>query len=294
MTQRLMFVHAHPDDESSKGAATAARYLDDGAEVTLVTCTGGEAGDVLNPNVDPIEPERMAEIRAQELADAVAAIGFTRTYMLGYVDSGYHEDPDAIPPGTFARVPIDEAAAKLAAIIRRERPHVVVTYPEDGGYPHPDHIANHRVTMRAIDVAAGDDPVTGALEEHPAAEEPGWRVRKVYASLLFPRERLTALHEALEATDPSNELLAHFAERKLKTPPTVPDARIECGAQFERRDTALRAHVSQIDPAGRWFQLPRDLERTHYPYEAYTLLASTVPVNLPEDDFFAGLAPGDR
>src|SRR5690606_38667484 len=97
VNRRLMFVHAHPDDESSKGAATAVHYVDDGAEVVLVTCTGGEAGEVLNPSAAHATPEEMGGIRARELAAAVAAIGFTRTYGLGYADSGYHEDPAEVP-----------------------------------------------------------------------------------------------------------------------------------------------------------------------------------------------------
>lgn len=287
MTRRLLFVHAHPDDESSKGAATAARYADEGVEVVLVTCTGGDAGDVLNPGAGEIPAERMRETRARELEAAVAAIGFTRTHELGFVDSGYHEDPAEVPTGTFSRVPLDEPAAALAAIVRRERPHVVVTYPEDGGYPHPDHIMNHLVTMRALELAEQPDADLG---DHLGADLAPWRVRKVYATSTFPGERLRALHEAMLAahgTSPYSEWLEDRPERFEDERP--PDARVRCGEHFARRDAALLAHVSQIDPDGFWFAVPRDLEREHYPYEAYLVLRSDVLVQPTEDDLFAGL-----
>lgn len=289
MTRRLLFVHAHPDDEASKGAATAARYLDEGAEVVLITCTGGEAGDVLNPNAAPVPPGEMGSVRAKELADAVAAIGFTRTYHLGYIDSGYHEDPADVPEGTFGRVDVEEPSRIVAGILRRERPHVVVTYPEDGGYPHPDHIMNHAVTMRGMELAEDPD---ADLSEVPGGEHPPWRVPKVYASTIFPSERVFALHEAaLERGLPSpyERWIERYEERGDEVEDDTPDARIECADWFPRRDAALLAHVTQIDPNGNWFKLPRDLERQIYPYEAYGLLRSDVPIDGIEDDLFAGL-----
>lgn len=286
MTRRLLFVHAHPDDESSKGAATAARYVDDGTEVVLVTCTGGDAGDVLNPKADPIPREHMRATRARELQAAVAAIGFTRTHELGYLDSGFHEDPAEVAEGTFSRIPLDEPARALAAVLRRERPHVVVTYPEDGGYPHPDHIMNHLVTMRGLELAEDADADLG---DHYGAALAAWRVPKVYATATFPLERLEALHEAMLATHGSSPYTEWLEGRRDRVPAEVPDARIHCGAHFERRDAALLAHVSQIDPDGFWFGVPRELEIEHYPYEAYRLLRTDVLVQPVEADLFAGL-----
>jgi len=280
VTRRLMFVHAHPDDEASKGAATAARYVDEGAEVVLVTCTGGEAGEVLNPSADPVPAERMPEVRARELAAAVRAIGFTASHRLGYRDSGYHEDPDELPEGCFARQPVDGPASGLAGLVRRHRPHVVVTYPEDGGYPHPDHIMNHRVTMRALELA--EDPT---VDEHLLGGASAWRVPKVYASTIFPAERMRLLHEALV----ERGIDSPFARRLERADADEPDARVPCADRFDRRDAALRAHVTQIDPDGWWFQVPRELERELYPYEAYLLLRSDVEVQRPEEDLFAGL-----
>ncbi len=287
MSRRLLFVHAHPDDEASKGAATAARYVDEGAEVTLVTCTGGEAGDVLNPAAE-VGDEDMASIRARELAAAVAAIGFTRTHRLGYRDSGWHEDPGDVPEGVFSRLPIDEPARRLAGILRTERPHVVVTYPEDGGYPHPDHIMTHLVTERAMTLAAD---AHADLGDAAGAGAGAWQVAKVYASTIFPAERLEALHAAMldeHGESPYTKWLEKRAERRFGPDP---DSRIACAGHFERRDAALLAHVTQVDPEGMWFAVPRELERRVYPYEGFLLLRSAVLTRLPEADLFAGLDP---
>ena len=279
--RRLMFVHAHPDDESSKGAATAARYVDEGARVTLVTCTDGAAGEVLNPAFDTAQLDiaPIARIRADELADAVAAIGFHATYGLGFADSGWHEVAADVPQGTFARMDLDVAAAALARLVRSERPHVVVTYAEDGGYPHPDHIMNYLVTMRALERAAAVEGDAAGLDGAP------WQVAKVYAASAFPYERIEALHTAMLGAgleSPYGEWLEERLER-------TPDARIACAEQFPRRDAALRAHVSQVDPDGDWFAMPSSLEQATYPWESYALLETRVMTQLPEDDLFAGI-----
>ncbi len=270
--RRIMFIHAHPDDESSKAAATAARYVDEGARVTLVTCTDGAAGEVLNPSFDltALETVGIARVRSDELADAVTAIGFHAVHLLGFPDSGWHEDAAAVPDGTFARMDLDVAAEALADVIREERPHVVVTYPENGGYPHPDHIMTHLVSVRAIELAA-----------------PEWQVVKLYAANTFLRERVLALHEAMLAAgfeSPYEEWI-----ETGRRPDVVPHARIHCVDTFVRRDAALLAHASQVDPEGMWFAVPRDIEREAYPWEAYELLWSLVPTAVPEDDLFNGI-----
>lgn len=270
--RRLLCVHAHPDDESSKAAATAARYVDEGARVTLVTCTDGAAGEVLNPSfpTELLDAVGMAQVRRDELAGAVAAIGFHAVHQLGFPDSGWHEDAALVPDGTFARMDLDVAAEALARVLRTERPHVVVTYPENGGYPHPDHIMTHLVSVRAIELAA-----------------PDWQVAKVYAANTFLRERVLALHEAMLGAG----FESPYAEwiESGRRPDIVPHARVHCADTFERRDAALRAHVSQVDPDGVWFAVPRELERAAYPYEAYELLWSLVATLVPEADLFDGL-----
>ena len=171
---RLMAVHAHPDDESSKGAATIARYAAEGHDVLVVTLTGGERGDILNPAMDrPGILENLPQVRRDEMAEAAAALGVSQTW-LGFVDSGLPQgDPlPPVPEGSFATVPLEESTEALVRVVRDFRPHVMVTYDEHGGYPHPDHIRCHEVSVAADEVARdhGAFPGTGAP----------WTIRKLY------------------------------------------------------------------------------------------------------------------
>lgn len=189
---RLLSVHAHPDDESSKGAGMAARYVSEGHQVRVVTCTGGERGDVLNPHLSADEtiPARLAEIRREEMRAAAAALGVEHVW-LGFEDSGLPQgDPlPPLPEGSFATLSLEETTPALVAQLREFRPHVVVTYNEEGGYPHPDHIMTHKLTMSALDAA--EDP-----HYRPDLGEP-WSVSKVYYDVTFSRPRMMAFHEAM-------------------------------------------------------------------------------------------------
>ncbi|GAA1841964.1 mycothiol conjugate amidase Mca [Pseudonocardia ailaonensis] len=279
-----MSVHAHPDDESSKGAATTARYVDEGHDVMVVTCTGGEAGSILNPAMNrPEVLENMSEIRREEMARAAEILGVEHRW-LGFVDSGLPEgDPKPpLPEGCFALQPLEVPTEALVRLIREFRPHVVVTYDENGGYPHPDHIRTHEVSMAALDAAA--DP-----EQYPDAGEP-WQVLKVYYSHGFSKARILKFHEAIMARgeeSPWVEWIERFNERP--DPGDRVTTRVECGKWFERRDDALRAHATQIDPTSRWFFSPLDLQREIWPWEEYELVRSEVPTSTPEDDLFAGI-----
>ncbi|GAA4560223.1 mycothiol conjugate amidase Mca [Pseudonocardia xishanensis] len=281
---RLMTVHAHPDDESSKGAATTARYVDEGHEVMVVTCTGGEAGSILNPAMDrPEVLENMSAIRQQEMARAAEILGVEHRW-LGFVDSGLPEgDPKPpLPEGCFALVPLEESTERLVRLVREFRPHVLVTYDENGGYPHPDHIRTHEVSMAAFTAAA--DP-----ELYPEAGEP-WQVMKVYYSHGFSKKRVLAFHEALLARgeeSPYTEMLEMWKNRPDLAERVT--TRVECADWFERRDDALRAHATQIDPTSRWFFTPMEMQREIWPWEEYELVRSLVPSPIPEDDLFAGL-----
>ena len=283
--RRLLVVHAHPDDEASKGAATSARYVDEGAAVVLVTCTGGEAGEVLNAKIGEVAPEDMPSMRERELAAAVEAIGFTRTHNLGERDSGWHEDLANVPgEECFWHAPLSRPARRLAGILRRERPQVVVTYPPDGGYPHPDHIRTHQVTMKAVDLAAD----AGAdVDGEP------WEVARVVGTTVFTRERVEALHDAMVGAgmeSPYAEWLDPGQERPLRDADKLPvAARVEVGQWFSRRDAALLAHASQVDPEGLWFAVPRDLEAEVWPWEEFVCLRPEQIDGAPLDDLFAGL-----
>src|SRR5690625_1696919 len=186
-----MHVHAHPDDESSKGAATTARYVSEGVEVLVVTCTGGERGSILNPKMDrPEVLEDLPAIRRAEMDTAREILG-VRQEWLGYVDSGLPEgDPlPPLPEGSFALVPTEEAAGRLVEVMRRFKPHVVTTYDERGGYPHPDHVKCHDVSVAAFE-AAGDPA------QYPEAGQP-WQPAKLYYHHSFNRPRTKALHDAM-------------------------------------------------------------------------------------------------
>jgi mycothiol S-conjugate amidase len=281
---RLMAVHAHPDDESSKGAATMARYVDEGADVLVVTCTGGERGSILNPAMD--RPEVLADlpaIRKAEMDKAREILG-VRQEWLGFVDSGLPEgDPlPPLPEGSFGLVPVEEAAAPLVAAIRAQRPHVVLTYDENGGYPHPDHVMTHKISVAAFE-AAGDP------DRYPEAGEP-WQPLKLYYHMSFGRSRMQQMHEALLAAgleSPYEEWLKEWDGEDTVTPRVT--TRIECSEWFERRDAALVAHATQIDPTGRWFSVPLTLRQQITPTEDYELARSLVDTDLPEDDLFAGV-----
>ncbi|WP_448059382.1 mycothiol conjugate amidase Mca [Cellulomonas hominis] len=282
---RLMAVHAHPDDESSKGAASMARYAAQGVDVLVATCTGGERGDVLNPSYPPLTGgiEEMRAVRRVEMAAAARALG-VRQHWLGFVDSGLPAgDPlPPLPEGCFGLVPLEEAAAPLVELVREFRPHVITTYDPTGGYPHPDHVMTHRVGVEAFQ-AAGDP------ERYRGRGQP-WTPLKLYYNHGFSMARIRAAHEALierGLESPFGEWVESRAAREI--PEREVTTLVECADWFGARDDALRAHATQIDPEGFFFAMPRDLEREVWPYEEYELAISRVPTTLPEDDLFAGV-----
>jgi mycothiol S-conjugate amidase len=282
---RMMTVHAHPDDESSKGAATCARYVDEGREVVVVTCTGGERGSILNPAMNrPGVLDDMPAIRRAEMARAAEILGVSHRW-LGYVDSGLPEgDPlPPLPDGCFALGDLDEQVGTLVAVIRELRPHVLVTYDERGGYPHPDHIRCHEISVAAFDAASDPD-------RYPEAGEP-WQPLKLYYSHGFSRARMEAFHAALLARgleSPYGEWLANWSS-DTPDPGARVTTRVQCADWFPVRDKALLAHATQIDPESRWFLVPEDLQREVWPTEDYELVRSLVESSLPEDDLFAGI-----
>ena len=286
---RLMAVHAHPDDESSKGAATTARYAAEGVDVLVVTCTGGERGSILNPRYGdaPATPEEMAQVRRAEMAAAASALGVRQTW-LGFVDSGLPEgDPlPPLPDGCFALVPLEDAAAPLVELVRQFRPHVMTTYDPTGGYPHPDHIMCHRVAFEAFE-AAGDP------DRYRDRGEP-WTPLKLYYNHDFSLARIQTVHSALVERGLPSPYGDWVSSREMREiPEREVTTRIACAPWFPARDAALVAHATQIDPEGFFFATPRDVEEEVWPVEEYELAESRVPVTLPEDDLFAGVHPED-
>jgi mycothiol S-conjugate amidase len=284
---RLMAVHAHPDDESSKGAATMARYVREGVDVLVCTLTGGERGDILNKAME--RPEIRASlpaVRKAEMEKAREVLGVQQRF-LGFVDSGLPEgDPlPPLPDGCFALQPIEVAAAPLVAAVREFRPHVILTYDENGGYPHPDHIMTHRVSVEAFEAAADPD-------RYPGCGEP-WQPLKLYYFVTFHRARFTALHEEMLGRgleSPYADRLDEWADdEEAGRPRHEITTRVGCGDYFEIRDQALLAHATQVDPDGGWFACPAEVQRVAWPTEDYHLARSVVDSALPEDDLFAGI-----
>jgi mycothiol S-conjugate amidase len=284
-----MFVHAHPDDESSKGAATMARYAKEGHRISVVTLTDGGQGDILNPAMDrPGVRERMVDLRQEELARALEILGVTDHFAFGYPDSGYVEDFDgdgsALADDAFFNVPIDHVVERLVVLIRSEQPDVLVTYPEGGGYPHPDHVRCHDVSVAAYRAAADGD-------RFPQAGPP-WEVAKLYYTGVFTKRGLEALHQACldrNIESPFGRWLERWDADHVD--PTT--TRIDVGDFLSVARQALLAHATQIDPSGPWFSLPEDVVREVYPFEEFELADSRAPAPSPEDSLFTGIVPRD-
>ena len=280
-----MAVHAHPDDESSKGAATMARYVRAGAEVLVCTMTGGERGDILNKAMErPDIRANLASVRRAEMARAREILGVEQRFM-GFTDSGLPEgDPlPPLPEGCFALEPLEAAARPLVQAVREFRPHVLLTYDENGGYPHPDHIKTHQVSVEAFE-AAGDP------DRYPGTGEP-WQPLKLYYFVTFHLAKFTALHEQmvkLGLESPYGERLAEW-KQDPERPPLEITTKVPCADYFEVRDQALIAHATQIDPESSWFACPIEVQRAGWPTEDYHLARSLVDTEIPEDDLFAGV-----
>ncbi|NYI85978.1 N-acetyl-1-D-myo-inositol-2-amino-2-deoxy-alpha-D-glucopyranoside deacetylase [Saccharopolyspora hordei] len=276
--RRLLLVHAHPDDEATATGATIARYCAEGASVTLVTCTSGELGEVVADDLAHLrgDPDALGEHRRGEIRAALAELGEVRHRWLGgpgrFRDSGMAGADGNGAPGAFAAADPAEVTRAMVEVLRAERPHVVITYDEHGGYGHPDHIAAHRAVMSALDPAADPDhaPELGAA----------WQVPKVYWTVL-PRSILKRVEEAgVEGFEPY----------------TVPDE--ELTAVLDGRDfhaakiAALRRYRSQVDlDDGGFFATV--VQRPEFAVEHYLLVrGERGPGSGPngwEDDLFAGL-----
>jgi mycothiol S-conjugate amidase len=280
---RLLTVHAHPDDEASKGASLVAAYRAQGIPATLVCCTGGEQGEVLNPAMDKPEiVEHLHEVRMAELEASVAIIGYEHLDLLGYLDSGMPDSEANADPLNFANAPLDEAVEKLVRIIRRDKPQVIITYSDDqGGYLHPDHLKVHEISVPAFDRA-------GDTAWYPDSGEP-WTPLKLYYTV-WSRARIVAVHEKmleLGIESPYNEDWFNRPNQDERI-----TTRVFIGDHFGVRGAALRAHATQVDPTSPfWFGLSDEMQADLYPWDEYVLAQSRVESTLPEDDLFAGV-PG--
>ena len=277
----LLAVHAHPDDEASKGAGTVAKYSAEGVHTVLVTCTGGEEGDILNPAMDT--PEVRADIggvRAKELQDAVEVIGYDELVLLGYRDSGMKDSDANSHPDAFAAADIEDAIERLVKEIRLARPQVILTYGDDhSGYPHPDHIRVHDISVAAF--AAAGDP-----EAFPEAGDP-FEPSKLYYNV-WSRQRILDTHAKFLELGLESPFDERWLDRPGEEDKITTSINLEGFEDVRRR--ALLAHATQVDPTSKfWFGLPPEVQRTIYPFDDYVLAQSRVASILPESDLFAGL-----
>jgi N-acetyl-1-D-myo-inositol-2-amino-2-deoxy-alpha-D-glucopyranoside deacetylase len=291
--RRMLLVHAHPDDETINNGATMARYVAEGAHVTLLTCTLGEEGEVLVPELAQLaadQADQLGGYRIGELRTAMAALGVTDWRFLGgpgrYRDSGMMGTPANHKPRAFWNADLDEAADSAVAVVREVRPQVLVTYDENGGYGHPDHIQAHRVAMRAVELAAdsGHRPDLG----------PAWDVAKVYWCCM-PRSVLEQGIDAMAALGEASpfEGLGDIDEVPFAVPDELVDAAVDGRAHAAAKDAAMRSHPTQITVDGPFFALSNNLGLEVMGTEYYRLVHGERGPGTGsdgwEDDLFAGL-----
>ena len=276
--KRALFVHAHPDDETINNGATMAQMVEDGVAVTLITCTRGEEGEVLVPELSHYAShveDKLGEHRVIELANAMKELGVKDHRFLGeYRDSGMMGAPQNENPKCFWKCDLEEAAKKLALIIDEIKPQVMVTYDEYGGYGHPDHIQTHRVAMRAAEIS-------------------NWKIPKIYWNIM-PKSVVAQGMEAMKAQGSD-----FFGAENVDDLPFVKDdsfvsAVIHAPNQVEKKMAAMKAHATQISLDGPFFALSNNLGVQVFGDEYYTLVKGekSAPFNSNglELDLFAGVA----
>jgi mycothiol S-conjugate amidase len=283
----LLTVHAHPDDESSKGAGSVALYHAAGVRTVLVCCTGGEEGEVLNPAMDTPEVHaRLADLRREELGEAARVIGYDEVVMLGYRDSGMAGSEANANPASFAQAPLEEAVERLVGIVRRTRPQVMVVYgDEQSGYPHPDHLRVHEIGVPAF-LAAGDP------DRFPGSGSP-WQPEKLYYTE-FSVARFREVHQKFEELGLESPFDAEWRKRWEEITPPVVTTSVDVSDFADIRSRALLAHATQVDPKSPfWFGLPPEVMRTIHPYDDYRLALVVGPDGsiAPPDERDGG---GDR
>jgi len=271
----LMAVHAHPDDESSSTGGVLARYAAEGIRTVVVTCTNGELGDGprhVKPGQDGHDESQVAKTRLEELREACDLLAVSHLELLGYHDSGMADWSDKDRGEAFCNVPVPVAAGRLVELFELYQPDVVVTYNEDGGYNHPDHIQAHRITVAAIDKSGT-----------PAKLYFTARRRRD-----FERMRQVMTERGIDVPtpptpDPERLRRMEEAERQITTT-------VDTTAVVDAKRAALAAHASQLDES--WFvRFPPDLFGEIFGSETFIRARDTTGAPVPEDDLFAGLRP---
>jgi mycothiol conjugate amidase Mca len=275
----LMTVHAHPDDEAIGTGGVLARYADEGFRTVLVTCTGGEVGEIADPGM--ATADNLAEVREKELLAACEILKVSQLHLLGYRDSGMAGTPDNDHPDSFHRADLEEATGKLVALIRQERPHVVVTYDDSGFYGHPDHINANRISVAAFEAA----PDPGRYPE----SGPAWQPLKLYYTAV-PRSALETFAKLmLEAGITPPFETVEGVEPPFGTPDELVTTYVNVSDQVERKHQALLAHATQMGPEVFFSKLPPSLFNAIFSMETFQRVKSLRPAPEEEDDLFAGL-----
>jgi len=276
----LMAVHAHPDDECMMTGGVLARYRAEGARTILVTCTDGAVGEIADPAL--ATPENLAEVRAGELDASARILGVSRLVQLGYRDSGMAGTADNDNPASFNKANFDEAVEKVVRLVRAERPQVLVTYDENGGYGHPDHVRAHQVAVAAFQAA--NDPA-----KYPDAGEPFASSRLVYG--VIPRSAFQRMAERIKAAGiewPGRESTEGEAERR---PFGVEDERVTTTvdvSQFvQTKFDSLHAHKTQLGTMAFFLGLPRPILDELFAHETFQIVEG--PTEGAATDLFGGL-----
>jgi N-acetyl-1-D-myo-inositol-2-amino-2-deoxy-alpha-D-glucopyranoside deacetylase len=287
--RRLLLVHAHPDDETIGTGATMAKYAADGAHVTLVTCTLGEEGEILVPELVHLAADKddaLGAHRINELAEAMQALGVTDHRFLGgpgrWRDSGMMGLPTNDRPDCFWRVDLETAVGELVRIMREVRPQVVVTYNEVGGYGHPDHIQAHRVTIAAFEASA--DP-----GRYPDAG-PAWQPSKLYYTAI-PKSLLRMGYDALKEMGEETPFgVTSPDDLPFGDPDEIITTRIDARDHLDAKNAAMRAHRTQILVDGPFFALSNRVGQREFGLEHYRLIRGNPPADgVVEEDLFAGI-----
>jgi mycothiol conjugate amidase Mca len=275
----LMAVHAHPDDEAIGTGGVLARYADEGLRTVLVTCTGGEVGEIARAEL--ATRETLVEVRRRELERSCEILGVGQLHLLGYRDSGMAGTPDNHHPASFYQAPLNEATARLVALVRRERPHVLITYDEDGFYGHPDHIRANQITAAAYE-AAGDPA------RWPEAGAP-WQPAKLYYTAVA-RSAMRNFGKLMREVG----IEVPFAgsedrEPEIGTPDELITTEIDVSGQVERKHQAVLAHATQMGPDVFFAKMPPAVFYQVFGRESYRLARGRTDASNRERDLFAGL-----
>lgn len=265
--RRLLLVHAHPDDETIVTGATMAKHAAEGAQVTLVTCTLGEEGEIIPPELAHLASgadDSLAEYRRGELDQACLALGVSDHRLLGgagrYRDSGMMGLPTNDHPNSFWSADTETAAGELAEIVREVQPQVIVTYDDNGGYGHPDHIQAHRVTVRAFELAA-----SRALPGSP------WQTGRLYA-IAAPRSEVAAEVRRLAETPGPFTAPQAVGDLGIGTPEELVTTRLDARSHWAAKALAMRAHATQISVEGERFALSNGIAQEISAVEYFTLM----------------------